>query len=163
MLDNAQLLVLKADIAAKILPGQPLEGLDPTNTDQAFAIADYYNMDSSPAFIVWKTFVSTSDCKTATVWTEYIGRSQGERDAWQFMLSNGHIDASDSNIRQGIQDIFSGPSGATTRTNLVAIAKRTANRIEELLATGTGSDASPGTMTHEGQITYEDVLNSNNV
>lgn len=152
-----QLTTLKADILADpALAGQP------NNSDGAFAIAAAYSLLASPDFIVWRTAVSTSDCKKATTWTEFIGRSQGERDAWQFMLSNGIINAGDANIRQGIVDIFSGPSGATTRAALVAIAKRKATRAEKLFATGTGSDAVPATMTFEGNLSYQDVQTARN-
>jgi hypothetical protein len=91
------------------------------------------------------------------VWTEFIGRSAGERDAWQFMLSNGFINAADANVRQGIQDIFSGPGGAGSRASLVQIAKRSATRAEKLFAIGTGTDVSPGTMVIEGSLGFQDV------
>src|SRR5688572_12266391 len=131
-LTSAQLAVLKADIAA-----DPALNALPNNSDGAFAIAAIYNQPAAPVFRVWKTNVPTKDCKIAMVWTEFIGRSVGERDAWQFMLSNGTINPADANVRQGIADIFSGLSGAATRANLLAISKRDATRIEKLLSTGT--------------------------
>ena len=153
MLTTAQLQALKADIAS-----DPVLDALPKNSDGAFAIAQAYNLAADPIFVVWKTDVPTSDCKKAMVWTEYIDRSVGERDAWVFMLSNGTINAADVNIRQGIQDIFSGPNGAGSRAALIAIGKRNASRIETLFAEGTGSDASPGTMTFEGSLSYQDVM-----
>lgn len=152
MLTSAQLATLKADILADAaFTGVPM------NSDGDFLIAAAYNLLSSPAFIVWRTDVPTKDVKKAIVWTEYIGRSVGERDAFTLMISNGIINAADTNIRQGITDCFSGPTGASTRANLTAITKRTALRIEKVLATGTGSDASPGTMTFEGTISFQDI------
>jgi hypothetical protein len=167
-LTPAQLAALKADIAAntnQVLHGGVLTAINtlPNNSDANFAIADWYNLLASPAWIVWRTDVPVKDCKKATTWTEYIGRNQGERDAWAFMLSNGIVDASDPNVRQGIQDIFSGPSGANTRAALVAIAKRSAKRAEKLLSTGTGSDAAPATMGYEGNISYQDVESARNL
>jgi hypothetical protein len=150
-LTTAQLSALKADIAAS-----EFSGLAHT-PDNAFLIANAYNTTASPDFTVWRTNVSTHEAKTAMVWTEFIGRSQGERDAWQFMLANGTINASDPNVRQGVQDIFSGPSGATSRANLVAVAKRLATRAEKLYAVGVGSTASPATMAVEGFISLVDV------
>src|SRR3972149_1995219 len=129
MLTQSQLLVLKNDILA-----DPILSAYPNNSDGAFAIALAYNLGAVPDFIVWKTNVTTADCKKAMAWTEFIGRSAGEREAWQFMLSNGFINAADVNVRQGIVDIFSGPSGLGSRTNLVAIAKRKATRAEKLFA-----------------------------
>lgn len=156
-LTTAQLLTLKADIAA-----DPVLSAFPNNSDGAFEIAAAYNQVFIPAFRVWKTDVPTKDAKKAMVWTEYIGRSVGERDAWQFMLSNGTINAADTNVRQGIADIFSGPGGATTRANLTAIAKRDATRAEKLFATGTGTELSPATMVFEGNLSYQDVQDARN-
>lgn len=157
-LTTAQLQTLKTDIAANTnqINGVAINAM-PMNDDAHFAIAAWYNGTASPNFTVWRTNVPVSDCKKATTWTEFIGRSQGERDAWQFMLSNGILNAADSNVRQGILDIFSGPSGATTRAALTAIAKRLATFAEKLFATGTGSDGSPATMSFEGAISFQDV------
>lgn len=158
MLSAAQLTILKNDIL-----NDPILAAYPMNSDGAFAIAQAYNVLAAPAFIVWKSDVPTKECKKAMVWTEYIGRSAGERDAWQFMLSNGTINAADVNVRQGIQDIFSGPSGSQTRANLTAIAKRSATRAEKLFSTGTGSDADPALMTFEGGLSYQDVEQARSV
>jgi len=155
VLTTTQLQALKADITA-----DPVLNAYPKNSDGAWAIAQAYNLEASPVFIVWKTDVPTSECKKAMVWTEYIGRSVGERDAWVFMLSNGTINAADPNIRQGILDIFSGPDGASSRVALLAIAKRNATRVEKLLSSGTGSDASPATMMFEGNLPYQEVMNA---
>lgn len=152
MLTLAQQQVLHDDIVA-----DPAFNSVPTNADGHFAIAAAYNLPAAPAFIAWRTNVPTADCKKAMIWTEFVARSAGERDAWQFMLSNGFINAGDPNIRQGIQDVFSGPGGAASRAALVAIAKRAATRAEQLFATGTGSDASPATMTFEGALSFQDV------
>ena len=129
----------------------------PNTADGAFAIAALINQPASPTFFVWRSNVPTADCKKAMVWTEFVGRSAGERDAWQFMLSNGILNAADANVRQGILDIFSGPSGAGTRAALIAIASRAASVAEKLFATGTGSQAVPATMTVEGSLTFQDV------
>jgi hypothetical protein len=157
MLTSSQQGTLKA----AILADSQLNAF-PNTTDGNFDLAVFLGGLASPAFRVWRTNVPTKDVKNAIVWTEYIARSQGERDAFVLMISNGIINGADVNIRQGIQDIFSGPSGATTRTNLTAISKRDATRIEKILATGTGSDASPATMTYEGSISGTDVAAARN-
>jgi len=151
-LTTSQFQTLAADVATSEF------GALPHTSDNAFAIAQAYNLEASPVFVVWKTNIPTSDAKVAMDWTEFIGRSAGEREAWTFMISNNTINAADVNIRQGIQDIFSGAGGSNTRTNLVAIAKRNALRIEALFATGVGTMANPGTMTHEGLINYQHIL-----
>ena len=149
---------LKADIIA-----DPVLNAIPNTDDGAFQIAAVYNALAVPDYIVWRTSVPTADCKKAAVWTEFIGRNAGERDAWIFMLSNGFINAAEANVRQGIQDIFSGVSGATSRANLLAIVKRKATRGEKVLATGLGTDASPSTMSFEGTLSYQDILTARNL
>jgi hypothetical protein len=152
----------KATLKAAILADPTLNAF-PNTSDGDFDLAVYLsNTLASPAFRVWRSDVPTADVKKAIVWTEYIGRSVGERGAFELMISNGIINASDVNVRQGIQDCFSGPSGAGTRTNLTNISKRDANLIEKILATGTGSDASPGTMTFVGTISGDDVASARN-
>jgi len=151
----------KATLKAAIL-ADPVLNAFPNNSDGAFAIAALLNQAASPAFYVWKSNLPTSECKKAMVWTEFIGRSVGERDAWMFMLSNGTICPADVNVRQGIADIFSGPSGAASRANLTAIGKRPATRAEQLFAAGTGSDAVPAAMSFEGNLSYQDVEQARN-
>lgn len=151
-LTSAQLQALKAEINA-----DPVLASQPVNSDGAFFIAAELNKLAVPNFIVWRTDIPTRDIKKAVVWTEYIGRSQGEREAFVLINSNGIVNAGDANVRQGFADIFSGPSGVNTRTNLLAIAKRSSTRAEKALATGTGSGASPATMGYEGAISYQDV------
>jgi hypothetical protein len=136
-LTSQQSAALKADILA-----DPLLAAQPMNSDGAFAIAQAYNLLASPAFRVWRTDIPTKDIKTAIVWTEYIGRS---------------LNGADVNVRQGIQDCFSGPSGVNTRTQLTTIAKRDATRAEKLFAAGTGSEAVPATMGFEGALSFQDV------
>lgn len=148
-----QLVTLKADILA-----DPTLSSQPENSDGAFAIAAAYNLSAAPPFVVWRTELREEEMMQKTVWTEYIIRSAGERDAYRFMLSAGTINAADPNVRQGIVDIFSGPGGATTRTQLTELAKRNATRAEKLFATGTGTTISPATMTFQGNLTFQDVL-----
>lgn len=151
---TAQLTLIKAEIDADpMLSGQP------NTPDGAFAIAEMLNLEDAPAYVVWRTNIPTHDVKDAIVWTEYINLGVGERGGFELMISNDIVDASSINIRQGIQDIFSGPNQADTRTNMVAISKRNARRIERILVTtGTGTSGDPGTMGYEGTISYRDVL-----
>ena len=157
-LTPTQQTTLKAAILA-----DPTLNAFPNTSDGNFDLAVHLsNTLATPAFIVWRTDVPTKDVKAAIVWTEYIGRSVGERGAFELMISNGVLDASNVNVRQGIQDCFSGPSGVNTRANLTAIAKRSATLIEKILATGTGTDVSPATMTFEGTISAADVQQARN-
>lgn len=148
-----QLQTLKTDIAA-----DSILSLLPQTGDGAFEVAAAYNLQASPDYTVWRNGIETKEVKRNVDWNEYIVIGTGERAAFELMISNGIIDAGDVNIRQGFQDVFSGAAQATTRNNMVAMAKRLAIRIEALLAVGTGSPGSPGEMTHEGPINHQTVL-----
>lgn len=158
-LTSAQQTTLKAAILA-----DPTLNAFPNTGDGNFDLAVYLsNTLASPAFIVWRTNVPTSDVKKAIVWTEYIAATGvADRDALGLIISNGIVNAADVNIRQGFQDIFAGPQKAVTRANLTAISKRSATLIEKILAIGTGTDVSPATMGFEGTISAADVQQARN-
>lgn len=160
-LTTAQLSAIKADILADpALAGQP------NNPDGNTAIAIVYNAVASPDYWVWRSFVSdreiyettTADATTWS-WTTFIGRSQGERDAWRQMVNMaGGLNPSLANVRSGIADIFSGAGGANQRTHLLTLGRRKASRVEKLLkASGTGSTGDPALMGFEGPIAGDQV------
>lgn len=157
---KAQRATLKASIDA-----DPVLSLLPNTNAAADQIAAAYNTPASPDWIVWKTLLTehqiveqTSSASTVWSWTDYINRSQAERDAWVRMFNGTFsINPSIAQVRQGIADIFSGPSGANQRTHLLAMGKRKATRLEKLFTTGTGSDASPANLVTEGLLTQDDV------
>ena len=158
-LTDSQLQALKTHIE-----GDPALNAFPNTPDGNFALADVMNAPSqNPAIIVWRTQILSSELIANMVWTEYIARTAAERDAWRFLTEQGSIDASSPNVRQGIQDMFSGAGGATTRAQLIEIAKRTARQIEALYAVGAGTDQNPATLTFQGTITYEDVTAARNL
>src|SRR5688572_8791700 len=112
-LTTEQLQTLKADIAATpAISGQP------NNSDGAFAIAAYYNQPTSPAWVVWDSRVSTYQIRSVIVWTEYEGLSVTKQNAFTFLCSNGIVDASLTNVRAGIAQIFAGPQQAGNLTAL---------------------------------------------
>lgn len=151
----------QAAVKADILANSDLDAL-PNTGDGAFAIAELYNLDASPVFTAWRPNVPVGDVKQVIDWTELIAASIGERDTFVIMLADGSLDASDINVRQGIADIFSGPGGAVSRAALLELSKRDALRIEALLSTGTGTEATPATMDRVGTIGYQDVWAARN-
>ena len=106
-------------------------------------------------YTVWRTDVTIDECNAVIVWTEVDGLTAGKARIWEWMKSLAVLNASRANIRQGILDAFA--SATATRTALAALAKRLASRAEKALASGTGTNASPATLTWEGQITYADA------
>ena len=156
-LTSAQQTTLKA----AILADSELNAL-PNTLDGAFTIAVLLNQTAVPDFWVWRTNVSTQEIRSVLVWSEYDTLSVSRQNAFSFLCSNHIVDASLVNVRQGIQSIFQGPQQAGNLAALVAIGKRLAKRGEKLLATGTGSNASPATMTFEGNLTFQDVFDARN-
>lgn len=153
----AQLATLKANILAS-----PDLATFPNNSDGAFAIAALYNIDASPAFTVWKTSVSLQEIMSNGFrWTDVDGLSAAKYRTWDLMNSLGNIDPSKPNVRQGIRDCWG--AGSQQENAILPHLKRLATRGEKLFATGTGSDASPATMTFEGSISYQDVEEARNL
>ncbi|HZS22276.1 MAG TPA: hypothetical protein VFA63_15005 [Pseudonocardiaceae bacterium] len=122
------------------------------------AIAAAYNAVASPDFWIWRANVTKSEyvnntSQDATVfdWTVFIGRSQGERDAFGqiFMNVGQSVNPSLTQVRQAFADIFSGAGGATVRTHMLATSRKKASIFGKLYAAGTGSTASPATAPTE--------------
>ena len=159
MLTSAQKLLVKNDIL-----NTPALNAFPNNPDGAFEIAAAYNALASPAYTVWKTRVTIGEVGKKFNGTELAGLSTLNNTRLQTLavfLVDG-VNPSLPDNRQFFDDIFSGAGGVTTRANLLALWKRLASRIEKLLATGTGSDASPAILGFEGTISYNDVHDARN-
>jgi hypothetical protein len=153
MLTNAQLLTLKTYIE-----NVPEWAALPNNSDTAYFIAGELNKAATPAFIVWKTEVPRNEVGKAFVASALAAITAGNNDKLaNFAAWNESVNPSRADQRQFFDDVFSVAAGATTRAALLALWKRQANQVEKLFATGTGSDASPATMTVEGPISYQEV------
>jgi hypothetical protein len=105
----------------------------------------------------WKTKLTIDEVQDAMNWTTFIGRSTGERDAFRTMFSQGEVNPAKSNVRTGLDDIFSGTAAQAValRAALSAVSQRTMTRAEKILATGPVS--SVYTLTFEGHISYADA------
>ena len=150
-LTPAQLQTLKAAIAAE--------------TDPAFipfrqagdeqGMANWYNQPST--FVVWRTSVPLSDVAANVDGVELVGLTAVKLAAYQSLLLAGSVNPSKDRLRAGFDQVFSAAGGATTRPLLLALWKRFALRGEKVYATGTGSDATPGLLAFEGQITAQNI------
>lgn len=150
-LTTAQLQTLKADIQGNANVATALAAGD------MGAIANYYNQAASPQYVVWRTTMPVSEIREVIDWGETVALGTNALLAFQILTNADDINPSDQDIRDAFADIFSGPGGVNSRTALTTAAKRNATYAEKLFATGTGSDASPGTLTAEGTLTYQDV------
>lgn len=146
MLTPDQLATLKADILA-----DPVLAAQPMHSDGAWAIAEAYKAITT--FIVWRTSVPVSEIvNNGFIWTAVDTLSAGKARIWDWMRESGEINPSKPNVRQGLQDAF-----GNSQPNIAQHLKRAANRVEKLFATGAGTDATPGKMSFEGVLSYQDV------
>lgn len=126
------------------------------------AIAAAMSAAASPVYWVWRTSVSRAELYNKASptgsfwdWTIYKGQSATEQNAWVQMFMGDAADFSQQNLRDGIGKIFGAANAQTT--HCLAIGRRQANRVERLLASGTGSTGSPGVMAFEGELRITDI------
>jgi len=146
-LTHAQLLVIKADVLATPAFVAAIAASD------LGIITDAYNALASPSFTVWKTNVSVTEIGNNFNGSDLAGLTTANHSRLQTIAaySEAGVNPSLSDRRAFFDDVFSGAGGTVTRAQLLVLWKRLATRFEQLLATGTGSDASPATLTFEGQ------------
>ena len=124
--------------------------------------------NATTTFVVWRNSVtqdeyqSREDTGTSFDWAStggFIARSQGERDAWRTMFQPGFVDPSKANVIAAFNNIFSGSGvgAVANRAHLLAVSKRFATNAEKILATGTGTDITPGRMSFVGIVSTNDV------
>lgn len=155
-LTNAQLLTLMAAI---------LNETNPTfvgyrNANDKPSIAAWFNDPTTPAWVVWRTSVSRRSimANPAFDWTRVDNLSVGKARIWDQMFSIGDIDASQANIRAGIDATWVGTAAdLAVRAAVYVQCKRPATKFEKLYTTGTGTDASPATLVIEGNLTSDHV------
>ena len=159
-LTPAQKTTLKTAINA-----DPALNVFPNTSDGNFDLAVKLSTElASPAFIVWRSNVPIGEVGKTFNATELAGLTSLNTQRLQNLaawLVSG-VNPSLASVRQFFDDIFSGAGGQLTRPALLVIWKRSATRIEKILATGTGSDASPATMGYEGSISASDVADARN-
>jgi hypothetical protein len=154
MLTAAQTATLKAAIAAET----DATFVDYRNQGATGAMANWLNELTSPAWIVWRTNVPPAEYRDAITWTEVDALTAGKARIWEWITQNmtAALNAGSANVRTGLADCWA--SNTTTRTNLLAIAKRTATKAEKLFSTGTGTTATPATLGWEGMLSPDDIV-----
>jgi len=131
--------------------------MKPNTPDAAYEIAELLNAIASPAFYVWKTSVSPNELREAvsTAISEVDNLTASKRETLLWFIENT-LNASKLSVRTSMNDLTGNQNGL--KAALIAAAKRKCSRLEKLLAIGTGSEAVPSTMTYEGYISYQEVL-----
>ena len=124
-------------------------------------IRDYYNEPASPAYTVWRTNVTQDEImQNGFDWVQVDNLSVGKARIWEWLFDNGStsINPSKANVRAGIDEAWKGTAAMlAVRAAIYVHCKRAANRVERLFATGTGSDAVPGTLVFEGTLSTSDI------
>ena len=150
-LDAGQLAVLKAAILA-----DPVLNAFPNYGDGPNDIAVLLNKQASPDFVVWQSSLTPERARAAIVsGAEQLDNlTVGKRDALLY-LAAGTLDCRVAAVRSAIDNLCGTQN--TLKAALVAAQKRLATRAEKILASGTGSDASPATTSFEGWLSASDV------
>jgi hypothetical protein len=127
------------------------------------AVADALNATSS-TFYVWKTSLHKDVIMMNGMnWTRVDNLSVGKARIWEWMFDNESktINPSKANIRAGIDECWAGTGTdlVNLRASIYGHCKRIATVVEKMLATGTGTESTPATLTVEGEISYWDIQN----
>ncbi len=120
------------------------------------ALAAWFNVPTT--FVVYRSQLPTDMSRKAII----VGALQldnltvGKRDSLLWLCSES-LNPNDPNVRQAISDLCG--SQNTLKNSLLASLKRFATRAEQALATGTGTDANPGTLVYEGIVSQGEASN----
>lgn len=122
-------------------------------------MADWLN--STSTFVVWKTALQEVDVLQSDAFNFSLVDSltAGKRDEWSnFLFREGKCNPSKANIRAGLLDIWSGTAAKTSVYNeIISLSKRNASQAEKVLATGTGTTATPEILTFEGSFNINEL------
>lgn len=155
MLTDAQLPVLRAAIFASPTAAALLAA------GNAAGLRDHLNALTNPAFICWRTSVTQDEImQNGFDWTRVDNLSVGKARVWEWMFSNEQraINPSKPNVRAGIDQTWVGTTAdQAVRAAVYTHCKRTATNAEKMLATGTGTDATPGLFTYQGELSDYDT------
>jgi hypothetical protein len=150
-----------ATLKAAILADSALNAQPNTNVGNS-VIAESMNAPASPAFVVWKTLVQTGSIGKTVNYVAVAAMTTANLERLNNFLgmNPSEFDPGRADIRAFMADTFSGAlggQGQATRDALDALYRRNALLIEKILATGTGSTASPAVMGREGTITPDEI------
>jgi len=156
-LNNAQLLVLKADILANTDPAVVQAVAD----GSMGTIANWYNQEAVPDYWVYRNNVSLNAIGNAIDGQNLadITTTNSTRLANFFITNPGGGLPSRQDHRAFFDDVFSGAAGSETRASLALLWVRKATYLVKLFATsGDGSPGDPATPTVEESLNYLDVV-----
>lgn len=156
--EEDRLVTLGNDIRARA-ESMGWTGLDSGSYNVFEPIAAWYNQLAAPEFIVWKTNVVVDEImRNGMDWARVDNLTVGKARIWDWMSRLGSFDASKPNIRAGIDAAWVGTAAdLAVRAAVYVHCKRSCTNYEKIFAIGTGTTASPATMTVEGNVTPYEV------
>lgn len=148
-----QIQALKTACIADVAVCKPLHDA----ADDA-GLAGYFN-GSTVTFIAWRTDTNIDEImRNGMDWARVDNLSVGKARIWDWMGRLGMLDCSRSNIRAGIDATWVGNAAdLAVRATVYTHCKRIANRAEKILATGTGTDVAPATLTFQGSVSLAEA------
>lgn len=112
-------------------------------------------------FVCWRTLVPQDEImQNGFDWVRVDNLSIGKARIWDWLFDNAQraINPSKPNVRAGIVECWKGTAAdLAIQAAVLTHCKRAATRAESILATGTGTDATPGAFGFEGQISINDI------
>lgn len=154
-LTPAQLTTFKADLDANT--NQVI--IDALAIGNNNGIVDWYNLDASPAFTVYKNLVPLDEVSNAIELDDVANITSADSDRLIkfYALRPEGVFANKASDRVGFDDVFSAAAGDDSQQALIALWKKLATNIEKLFAAGTGTDGDPAVMGFEGPVSLQDV------
>lgn len=150
-MNTQQLQALKA----AILADQELAAIGRNDTEMARVL----NLPT--AFVVWRTQVNQDEImQNGFDWVRVDNLSIGKARIWEWLFDNDQrsINPSKANVRAGIDEAWKGTAAdLAVRAAVYVHCKRPATRAEQILGSGTGTDATPGSLGFEGSVSINDL------
>ena len=112
-------------------------------------------------FVVWRMQVSQDEImQNGFDWVRVDNLTIGKARIWEWLFDNEQrsINPSKANVRAGIDEAWKGTAAdLAVRAAIYTHCKRFATRAEQILGSGTGTDATPAVLGFEGNITINDI------
>lgn len=142
-------------LRAAVLADQELAAVGRNDTE----LARLLNLPA--AFVVWRTRVTQDEImQNGFDWVRVDNLSVGKARIWEWLFDNDQrsINPSKVNVRAGIDEAWKGTAAdLAVRAAVYVHCKRAATRAEQILGSGTGTDATPGTLGFEGDVSINDI------
>ncbi len=177
-MNTSQLQTLKAGLladpvtAAYIAAGTPGYCYDYLAEATAFVVWQA-RVDVQKVFdaITWANLTPADAPDDTTTWTNRNLQCQSKQLNLQTILQGRtSFDGRRANVRAGLQDALtnlpSGAGGASIAAGWAGVRtvmQRYANRAELLFSSGTGTAATPGDLSWEGRVSYDEITQAVNL